>query len=660
MTLRTANQGRGWLLGTAVLILLLTTALYAPALNFGFWWDDPVWYSHMPGRAWWELLLPVPEFQYYRPGSMLYVSLFLRDDGTYAAPLLHWAQIGWHLLNGALLLAIARRLRLNRWAAGIALLLFLLHPFLYQAAAWAAPNQPMAGAFQNGAWLLFLVAQARRERRLYGLSLLLFFAALTLQESGAALAPAPLLLAWSQRMVADRDGWRLPALLRHGWRALWGWPLLYLLLGGLFTLVWALAPRKEGITGVALDGRTAVYLWQGWVYPLLGRLRGYDPEMAQPFVWVAALFLLVSAALLGWAARRGRGAVALAAWLWGLLAILPAVIGLRYSYVAVGPRLLYAAAPGIVLLWAAALGGAGRKTPLVGAALALLIAGQSGLLLRQFATMYAAGTAHLQQTVTVLSAPEGQSALFVNYPDRYAPRRAPYPLGYWGMTLAPVVVELGDFPPVLTGAAAQTTSRAAPWLDAAAREAAPWQVDMRGVIVTPDELLALAAGQDGVYVTEYGANGRFTLRFVGKLAAAADSGCALARFGDALCLQAVALTPTDAGLQLDLRWQALAPLPPALTVFVHLGAPGQPPLAQADGDGWGGLLPPALWPVDRLVVDRRVLAGETAVSTETAVPAGMSVRVGVYDRLTGERWSAVAVVDGAERPLPDGAWPVGE
>jgi hypothetical protein len=192
-----------WAVRLAFLALLLLTLWhYQASLHFGFWWDDPVWYSHMRGRTWWELLRPTPEFQYYRPGTMLYVSFFLRDDGTYDAFALHWLQIGWHLLQVALSFAIARLLKLRPFPAFFVALLVALFPFSYQATAWAAPQQPMAAAFQGGAWLLFLLGTRQQRRGWYGVSLLLFFVAMLLQESSVALAFVPFLL-----LLVVKGGW---------------------------------------------------------------------------------------------------------------------------------------------------------------------------------------------------------------------------------------------------------------------------------------------------------------------------------------------------------------------------------------------------------------------------------------------------------------------
>lgn len=625
-----------------IVILLLTTWHYASAISFGFWWDDPVWYSHMPGRSWWQLLLPVPEFQYYRPGSMLYVSQFLRTDGTYNAVALHWLQIGWHLLQVTLAYAIGKRLKLGNWTALFLSLLVALFPFSYQATAWAAPNQPMAAAFQGGAWLFFLVAFQRNNKQILAGSLLLYFISLTLQESSVSLAPLPLLLT---AVLRTNNQTGLLESLRQPFQHRWHWPALYLALAAIFAIFWSLAPRQEGITELTLDWRTAVYLLQAIPYPLLGRPDGYATDIFASPVLIAIVVLVTTAVLLTLAARRGRFMLALAGIGWLSITIAPAVVGLRYSYVSIAPRLLHSGAIGVGLLWVSGLGGDGRsRTAWIGNIILLVIALQSSLMLFQFEKLYASGTSHLQTAVATLSQPE-QDILFINFPDRYAPKRPPYPLGYWGMTLAPIVVDLAAFPPVLTGTTPTSASRAMPWIDQSVRDVGPYDIDMRGVIIQPSELAQLAASYDAVFVTRYTPSGEFALEEAGRLSGQAEQSC-MARFGDGICLHDVVQEMENGRLHLTLSWSTTTPLSPNQTIFVHLSQPGQPPLAQSDGDSWMGMLPLVDWPMETAVIDQRTLDLPSNGSD-------LTLQIGIYDRVTGERLEGV---DEGGRPLPHNAY----
>ena len=97
-------------------------------------------------------------------------------------------------------------------------------------------------------------------------------------------------------------------------------------------------------------------------------------------------------------------------------------------------------------------------------------------------------------------------------------------------------------------------------------------------------------------------------------------------------------------IEVALVWLAERPLPPNQTIFVHLGQPGQPPLAQADGDTWRGLLPLADWPVGQLVTDYRTVS--RLVGND-----GLTLQIGVYDRETGQRLLTDTAVDYFGLPL---------
>jgi hypothetical protein len=304
------------------------------------------------------------------------------------------------------------------------------------------------------------------------------------------------------------------------------------------------------------------------------------------------------------------------------------------------------------LLWVLALwpvDGSWRNRLLSGAVL-LAILVQSTWLILNFQQLYQVGVTHLQEAVAVMAQADGRY-LFVNFPDRYSPKRMPYPVGYWGLTLAPVVTDLADFVPGAAGRDKVSASRSLPWLDADARANGPFDIDMRGVIVTPAELAALAAGQDAVLVSRYGVDGRFALEPAGSLSPGVAMPCQLALFAGIVCLHALQVDHNGQRLDISLTWSTDQPLPPGVTIFVHWGPAGQPPLVQDDGDSWRGLLPLADWPPGDLVHEWRSLV-------LPADGAGAVLRLGLYDRVTGERWTAVALDAPGERPLADNAYAV--
>lgn len=628
-----------WVFLALTAVLLATALVYAASLAFAFIWDDPLWFGHALGKAWWQTLLPNADFQFYRPLTMLYFWLFRRPDGTFAIAAAHGWQLAFHLLNVALAFALSRRLGLGRGVAVAVAALFAFYPMAYQAVAWAAPQQPLTAVWQNAAWLGYIWARPLpphsppRHARWGLLASLLFFAlALATQESSVTVAIVPLL--YELLLCRSWAGGRSVV----GWLRPYAWALVYPVMAAGYVLVWLAVPRKAGITGAFFDGRNLAYVLQGIAFPLFGRPRGYAPDAVWPEWVVVVLALAMLAVLLGLAAWRGRGRVALFGLAWALAAVLPMLVGLGFAYVALAARLLYAPALGICLLWSCALWPrtGERRWVQVGSVLAIgLILLQSVWLLRQFEAVWQQGTDHLRAAVAALDEEGDGRFLFLNFPDRYAPIRPPYPVGYWGLTLAPVVVELADFQRVWTGGQAESLSHAMPWIDQAARESGRYMVDMRGVIIQPDELAALARDVDGVYVSRYGADGRWPLQYAGRLEPGTAESCPFALIGEDICLHEAQVVETAEEYAVTLVWSTAVPLPPHLTIFAHLGQPGQPPVAQADGDTWRGALPLANWPPGVLIVEQRTLP--------RPAQDGLTLQVGVYNWVDGRRVGEVEV-----------------
>lgn len=627
-----------WAYVALTAVLLATVLVYAASLAFGFIWDDPLWFGHALGKAWWQTLLPNTDFQFYRPLTMLYFWLFRRADGTFAIEAAHGWQLGFHLLNVALAFAISCRLGLGRGASVAVAALFAFYPMAYQAVAWAAPQQPLTAVWQNAAWLSYFWARPLppitppRQAR-WGLvaSLFFFVLALTTQESSVTVAVVPLLY----ELLLRRSWVKGRSLV--GWLRPYVWALVYPVLAAGYLLVWLVVPRKAGITGAFFDARNLAYVLQGITFPLFGRPQGYAPDGVWSEGQVAVVALAGVTALLALAARRGRGRVALFGLAWALAAVLPMLVGLGFAYVALAARLLYAPALGICLLWGCALWPRTeeRRWLQVGSVLAIgLILLQSVWLLRQFEAVWQQGADHLRAAVAALDEAGDGRYLFLNFPDRFAPARPPYPVGYWGLTLAPVVVELADFQRVWTGGQAESLSHAMPWLDQAERENGDYTVDMRGVIIQPDELAALAAEVDGVYVSRYGADGRWQLPYAGRLQPGVGD-CQFAQISADICLHDAQMVETAAGMEVTLVWSTAVPLPPHLTIFAHLGVPGQPPLAQADGDTWRGTLPLANWPTHTLIIEQRTLP--------RPAQEGLVLQVGVYNWVDGQRVGEVEI-----------------
>jgi hypothetical protein len=619
-------------------LLLITAWIYAPALKFGFIWDDPLWYGRVIGKSFIELVSPMADYHMYRPALVLYNRIFLNPDGTFAAPMLHAAQIGWHLLSICLLYALCRRLGLGSRTAFAAGLLFAWHPFSHQATAWSAPAQPMAGTLQLGTFLAYTWARRGHKSSLLaaGISVLLFLLALAVQENSAALCLLPLLIEW----VLRRSPGASPRPSTPVWRKIPWLALTYPLVAAGFGTLWLLTPRQSGLTALACEADVQLYFIQGFIFPLLGRPAGYAPGYTLAPAIILILFGLTLFWLLATAWRTGRVRQAVLALAWGLFGVIVPATQLSYSYASISSRLFYHASPGATLLWACALlppasaSAPRRLWRAAGTVTLCLIAIQSTSLLVGFQQVYAAGTAHM--TEFIQSTQTGvDRLLYVNFPSRYTPKRPPYPIGNWRVMLAPGSVELGAFAASATGHRPQAISRYMPWIDAEPRDAGPYQIDMRGELAPPEQLYQSAHEVGAVYLSRYHADGTFELQRAGSLIAAQTSGCTGITFGEILCLQEAQAERRSDRLYLILTWLSLSPAQPHDTIFVHMGQPDQAPIAQADGDFWLGMLPlPTLAPGDT-IQEQRIIP-----LPEGIPPSQYEIHIGVYNRLTGARLPA--------------------
>lgn len=124
------------------------------------------------------------------------------------------------------------------------------------------------------------------------------------------------------------------------------------------------------------------------------------------------------------------------------------------------------------------------------------------------------------------------------------------------------------------------------------------------------------------------------------LRAALDGGIGIA--------QATLTTTTSfpgAMVPLHVRWQISAKIATPLNTFVHLGLPGQPPLAQADGPALGGDYPAQFWDKGETFDD------EYELTLPADLPFGdYAVMIGLYKLESGER---VPLFVQGERQLAD-------
>ncbi len=614
--------------GLPALLVAITLLVYGSSLRFGLIWDDPLAYLRVARQPLWQAFVSSPTYPFYRPLAALYAHLLVTPAGRVNAPLAHTLQIGVQALVVWLSVPALRALGFEVWPARLAALLMALFPLAYQAIAWQAPQQPWAMA-----GLLVAVVAARQyqrhsRRRFLALSLLAYAGALLFQECALPFAGLFVWLGLRQ--------WQ-----SHRARPLW--PLLHVGLAGLYFLIWLSLPRASGATGQALQPVVLAYLLQGFTYPFVPWLGPWVKDWSP--LNLGALFTAVGLGLALVAWRRGARLPVLLSLGWVAAGFLPVWVGLGWVHVEIGSRLYYPAALGLAGLWALALmrlfsARALWARGLASVALAAMAAG-SLWQLRQFQQLYAAGTAHLAEAVTALSAAPGQQLLFVNFPDRLELRSASYPLGFWGLTLAPVVQHLSDYALAATGQSATDVSLSAV-AGADARGAWRYRVDRRGVEAAPEAIYQAAWQADAVYLTDYLPGGRLRLRAVGQVRPAGAE-AANRQVGDFARLVQAKISAGEA-LTLTLTWHCLKTPLAGDTIFVHLWQ-GDTFVGGVDGASLGDLVPLSAWQPGVDIVDRR------RVELASLEPGHYEVRVGVYNLVTGARYPAAG---------PEGLYPAEE
>jgi hypothetical protein len=671
------NGPRPWIIVGALLAFIIVL-IYGESIRFGLLWDDPLWFRQGNGLSLGQLLGGTDRYQFYRPLTLLYLRLWWLPPGGLASSGLHLVQITAHVVVACLTLVLARQWTDDRRVPVLAGLLVAIFPFSQQAVAWAAPQQPLVTALLLASFVAFthfvetrLIQHIRHGRgiALYVGALAMYAAALFMHESALGFALLfSLVVAWRSH---ER---------RH---LVWSAP--FLLLAAIYGALWWYAPRLAGVAGGGAEADVAAFLAQAVSFPVARLLPTQAATWSAPLVFAlcAVIWLLVVAVLWRTSERR----VVLLGAAWTVVGLLPIWIGLSYVYVEFGQRLAYQAVPGIALTWAAAAAVGLRarqrwqRLVAISATVAVVFVCFKDVLTQE--RLMAAGADHLAAAIGASSIPD-RHAVFINFPDRMALRRPPYPRGYWGTTLAPVAVEIAEFARAASGRAGTTESWSVPATGGADRVAWPYEVDLRGVIVGPAELLAAARGADGVYLSDYLADGRLRLRCVGAWLrdhpvdanqSTGDSSPAgdgtrqrrgtplpsdrsipteiRAELGDVAILATADLTRVSASeWQLRLGWRHRGGLRPNDAVFVHVFGPDNRQVAGADGDAWGGLLPLAAWPTEGLIEDMR------SIDVGGLAPGVYRVTVGIYQRRTNQRYLARDPRTGAR--WPDDEVPVGQ
>ncbi|WP_414664127.1 tetratricopeptide repeat protein [Horticoccus sp. 23ND18S-11] len=375
-----------------VIIFAATLAAYFPALQGGFIWDDQPGHITRPelrsfaglARIWFE---PGATQQYY---PLLHSAFWLEHRLWGDAPFgYHLINVLLHATSACLVGAILRRLAVP--GAGLAALIFALHPVAVDSVAWISEQKnTLSTVLYLCAALAYLRFNDDRRPGRYALATTCFALALLTKTVTATLPAALLVILWWRQ---GRLGWRRDVAPLLPWFALGT-------AAGLYT-AWfehaqigaqgadfALGPvERVLLAGRALWFYAAKVVWPAeliFIYPR------WTIDAGEAWQWLFPLGAMALIAGLAWRRRQNAGLLAGALFFGGTL--FPAlgfvnVFPFLYSYVA--DHFQYVASLGLITLGAAGASRGLERLPRTGAiAVTIALLGTLGTFTWQHAGTY--------------------------------------------------------------------------------------------------------------------------------------------------------------------------------------------------------------------------------------------------------------------------------
>ena len=356
-----SGNPRRWALPLAVLLvgaLVMAThwpVLHARALSL----DDAAFVTRNPlvttpgwpsvRRFFVEVLRPSTVKGYYLPISM---TSLMADYAMGGRPedlyVFHRTSLALHVLNAVLILILLYRLFGAIVPAGIAALLFGLHPLTVEPVAWVGERKTLLAMLFALGCLLCYVEHARRKRRAWlAASLALYLLAL-LSKPTVTMLPVLLMLL---------DYWPLG---RFGLRAVYSkWPFLALsLISAIITLV--SHQRTAGLTAPDYArwplhaGYLLAFYLQKIVWPRDLSCAYPQPvpfALGNPAVLLSGVGVALLTLLLVVSRRRAPGPFT--GWAFFVIAIAPTLGLVQYSWVIASDKYVYFPAIGLLMLLAA-------------------------------------------------------------------------------------------------------------------------------------------------------------------------------------------------------------------------------------------------------------------------------------------------------------------
>ncbi|MCS6835207.1 MAG: hypothetical protein NZ750_04220 [Anaerolineae bacterium] len=599
--------------------LWIIFGLYAPALSLPFYSDDVQILAYVEQATPWRMFSEASfNVQFYRPLANL-VFKYAPPD-----PLLwHFAIVGLHLVNTALVGALARHLGLSKTASGIAMVTFGTFAFNAQAVLWVAAFYHLAPAF------LVLLAglallKAQRGSSAWGwLAVLCAAAAPFFIENGVLAAPLlALLLGW--------DGFQ-PMLKR--WRCWLPHLFIISLMSSAYVLLRAavLMPiQAQVMNELPVDQKLAFnlpYLLQGFTLPIQGLWMRLEAEpTTQAWLGAGSFGLIIIALALITRPRLAEIQRYSLALLWIAALLIPNVVGLDPAYVAYSERTLYLASAGMALGLGLLLWRVPRSLGL--ALLALLLLAHLTIAddYVRLVTMQGRAYGDLAEDLRSLTGAETKRLMLINLPT-HIEQRTPYaPLARAHAAVLTNWVDLGHFITRLSGQRFAAVDHyyvpsTFPTLENY-RQNAYWSMEDRPFEVW--EAFQRFGDYDLVAVSSLTSEG-YSVRLIGQQAQ--TNSPPLADWGSVRLLGIEGEQRRD-GLRLALTWHRQGAVARDLVPFVQAMCGGVVQ-AQADGEPLAGYYAFYLWDDGAAWTDYRTLSWPSA--------ADCTILVGLYHRDSGQR-----------------------
>jgi protein O-mannosyl-transferase len=213
-----------------VLICAVTFLAYLSTLSFGFVYDDkPAIVDSVTIRSWQFLnhyfapqtspgIAQAAGETFFRPITLLWLRLNYLVFGLNPAEW-HFAMVACHVLMTYLVFVLVEKMTANRRGAGLAAILFGLHPVHVENVTWlSSVNDLLLSIFIVGSLIAYLSFRDPKKSKLWmGVSLLLFALALLSKETAAVFPFLILAFAvmFAQLRASEHSG-RVWAALKEG------------------------------------------------------------------------------------------------------------------------------------------------------------------------------------------------------------------------------------------------------------------------------------------------------------------------------------------------------------------------------------------------------------------------------------------------------------